>query len=233
MNYFFILLFFNGLIYSQTDFNKLDENGKKNGIWKGFFDESKRLRYQGTFEHGKEIGTFNYFDDTSVASLIGVRVFSDKDNSAYTTFYDQKHNIVSEGKVINKLNDGIWKYYHEESKVVMTIENYKLGKLDGTRKVFYKNGAIAEETNYSEGIKNGVYKKITEKGIVLETVTYKDDEYDGLAVYRDPDNIIVAQGIFRNGKKSGIWKFYKNGKLEKTQNFNFQGKKFQKKKKSV
>jgi antitoxin component YwqK of YwqJK toxin-antitoxin module len=229
-NIFLILILNSIFTFAQTDYNKLDENGKKHGVWKGFHDESKRLRYQGTFEHGKEVGIFNYYDDTKDASIIGVREFSAKDNSAYTTFYDQKKNIVSEGKAINKLNEGVWKYYHEASKEVMTLENYKNGKLEGLRSVFYPSAILAEETNYKNGQKEGVYKKYTEKGIVLETVTYKNGEYDGLATYKDPNDKIVAEGLFKNGKKVGIWKFYENGKLTSKENFNFQGKKFQKKK---
>jgi antitoxin component YwqK of YwqJK toxin-antitoxin module len=224
-----ILLLFINFSFSQSDTNKLDENGKKHGVWKGYFEESKRLRYEGTFEHGKEIGTFNYYDDTKAVNIIGVRIFNSKDNSAYTTFYDQKKNIVSEGKVIEKLKDGIWKYYHEASKVIMTQENYKLGKLIGTKTIYYKDGKIAEETNYIDGIKNGVYKNFSEKGVLLETVTYNNDEYDGLATYKSIDDKITSQGVFKNGKKIGIWKFYTDGKLVKSENFNKQGKKFQKK----
>jgi hypothetical protein len=45
---------------SQVDFNKLDSQGKKHGFWKGFYEESKRSRYEGTFEHGNEIGKFQF-----------------------------------------------------------------------------------------------------------------------------------------------------------------------------
>ncbi len=227
----FILLLNTIFSLAQTDFNKLDEKGQKHGLWKGIFDDSKRLRYDGTFDHGKEIGTFNYYDDTKESSLIGVRSFDLKENSVYTTFYDQKKNIVSEGKSINKLREGNWKYYHEAALELMTLENYKLGKLEGLRTVYFKNGAIAEEMNYKNGIKVGEYKKFTEKGIVLETVDYKNNEYDGLAIYKDPDNNVVAQGLYKNGKKIGIWKFFKNGKFDSQTNFNFQGKKFAKRKK--
>ncbi len=232
MNKIIYILLLNTIFsLAQTDFNKLDEKGLKHGIWKGFHEESKRLRFEGTFDHGREIGLFNYYDDTKEAALIGVRTFNDKENSVYTIFYDQKKNIVSEGKSINKLKEGNWKYHHETSKDLMTLEIYKLGNLDGIRTVYYKNGKIAEEINYKNGIKNGIYNKFTEKGILLETVAYKNDAFDGLAVFRDPDNNIVSQGNFKNGKKVGIWKFFKAGKLDSQTNFNFQGKKFAKKKK--
>jgi antitoxin component YwqK of YwqJK toxin-antitoxin module len=231
MKKLFLLLLLNSIFgFAQDDFNKLDENGQKHGIWKGFHTDSKRLRYQGTFEHGKEIGTFNYYDDTQAADIIGVRVFNDKNNSVYTTFYDQKKNVVSEGKSIGKLNEGVWKYYHFESKNIMTTENYKNGKLEGTRKVYFTNGKIAEECNYKNGIKEGIYNKFTETGIVLETAVFKNNEYDGAAIYKDVDGKITAKGVYKTGKKAGIWQFWdeKTKKLV-NKNMNLQQRKVAKK----
>ena len=213
-----VLFVMNAAAIAQTEFNKLDEKGNKNGLWKGFYPESKRLRYDGTFDHGKEIGVFRYYDDTQAQSIIATREFNKKDNSAYTMFYNQSNNLVSEGKVINKLYEGVWKYYHENSKAIMTLENYVNGKLAGVRSVFYPNGKLAESTNYSKGIKVGAYKKYTVEGIVLEESNYKSGQFDGKAIYRDPKGNIVAQGIYVNGKKKGIWQFYQNGKLVSEEN---------------
>jgi len=213
-------------IFAQ-EFNKLDSEGKKHGLWKGFYDASKRLRYEGTFDHGKEVGLFKFFDDTKAGTVIATREFNNNDNSCYTIFYNQKSNKVSEGKVINKSFEGEWKYYHEDSPEIMTIEFYKNNKLNGNRKVFYKSGKIAEETMYTNGIKNGTYKKNAENGVVLEETNYVNGEYDGLAIFKNPDNEIVGQGIFKNGKKTGMWKLFEKGKLIDV-NMNNQGKKFQK-----
>lgn len=216
-----LILFFL-FVYSTfaqpSDFNKLDEKGNKHGIWKGTYPESKRPRYEGTFEHGKEKGIFNYFDDTTTRTIIATREFNPKDNSAYTIFYDQRKNIVSEGEVKNKLHEGEWKYYHEASKVIMTSENYKNGKLEGLRKVYYPNGKIAEETNYKNGIKEGYYKKYSDTGILLENSNYKNGEFDGQATYKDPFDKVVAEGKYIQGKKKGIWRFYENGKLVSEEN---------------
>jgi len=211
---FFFMLFSQTLL-SQTDFNKLDVKGKKHGSWKGFYEESKRPRYEGTFDHGKEIGIFTFFDDTKAKSIIATREFSLKDNSAYTTFFDQANNKVSEGNVVNKLFEGAWKYYHQAAITVMTLENYKNGKLEGMRSVFYPSGKIAEETNYRNNLKDGVYKKYSENGIVLEETIFKNNEYHGLAIFNDADGNIVSKGQFVNGKKAGIWQFFEKGKLAK------------------
>ena len=163
-----LTLFLFTTIFAQEDINKFDAKGQRHGVWKGTHEESKRPRYEGTFNHGKETGIFKYFDDTKAGSVIATRDFSAKDGSYYTTFYDQKGNKVSEGREKNKLNEGEWKYYHKESAVVMTIEHYKNGKLNGPKKVFYKSKALNEESTYVNGVIDGPYKKYTEKGIVLE-----------------------------------------------------------------
>jgi len=216
MRYLIVLILFSSSIFAQ-DINKLDANGKKHGLWKGIYEESKRPRYEGTFEHGKEIGTFKFFDDTAVGTVIATREFNPKDNSCYSIVYNQKGNKVSEGKLVNKLYEGEWKYYHEDSKVIMTTENYVNGKLNGIRKVYYPSGAIAEEANYKDGKKDGSYKKYDEKGIVLEETQYKNGEFDGLAIFRNPKNVIVAKGMFVKGKKEGVWEMLNDkGKMVST-----------------
>ncbi|MCV9929908.1 hypothetical protein OIU83_19770 [Flavobacterium sp. LS1R49] len=202
-------------INAQASQNKLDADGKKDGLWKGIYEESKRTRYEGTFSHGKETGVFKFYDDTKAASVIAMRDFSANDGSAYTIFYDQNKNKVSEGKVVNKLFEGEWKYYHQASPVVMTIENYSKGKLNGLRSVFYPNGKIAEEMNYKNGIKEGVYKRYAENGTILELLNYKNNEYNGEAVFNNADGTVASKGMFVNGKKSGNWQFFEKGKLVK------------------
>ena len=206
------------LLNAQADLNKLDANGKKDGLWKGTYELSKRTRYEGTFNHGKETGVFKFYDDTKAASVIATRDFSANDGSAYTIFYDQAKNKVSEGKVVNKLFEDEWKYYHQASPNVMTIENYSKGKLNGLRSVFYPNGKIAEEMNCLNDVKEGAYKRYAENGTILEQLNYKNNELDGDAVFNNSNGVVASKGIFRKGKKMGNWQFFEKGKLVKEVN---------------
>lgn len=209
-------------VFSQGVYNKLDEKGNKNGLWKGVYQDTKNPKYEGTFDHGKEVATFTFFDNTKTKIIIATREFNPQDNSAYTIFYDQLKNKVSEGKVVNKLYEGQWKYYHKVSKAIMTIENYNKGNLEGLRSVFYASGKIAEETMYKNDLKNGAYKRYTETGIIIEESNYKNNEFDGLAIFRDADDgTIVSKGKFVNGKKAGIWQFFAKGKLVKEENMSY------------
>ncbi|MEC5164639.1 antitoxin component YwqK of YwqJK toxin-antitoxin module [Flavobacterium sp. PL11] len=213
-----MLLISTGFSNAQTNINQFDEQGKKHGLWVGFYNESKRPKYEGAFEHGKESGLFKFYDDTKAKSLIATREFNAKDNSAYTIFYDQKGNKVSEGKVVNKLFEGEWKYYHQAAKSVMTLEHYKIGKLEGVQTTFYQSGKVAEEIVYKNNLKNGVYKKYTENGTILEESNFVKDNYQGTAVFRDANGEVVSKGVFTNGQKTGIWQFYDKGALVKEVN---------------
>lgn len=214
-----VFLIYSISLFSQADCNKLDANGKKIGLWKGVFEDTKRPRYEGTFDHDKEVGLFKFFDNTKASNLIATREFNSKDNSAYTIFYDFNKNKISEGKVINKLYEGLWIYYHKGSTVIMTSENYKNGKLNGTKTVNFKSGKPAEISNYKNGILDGVYIKYDESGVALEESFYVNGELSGETTYRAPDGLVVAKGKFRNGIKVGIWQFFENGKLESEDNY--------------
>jgi antitoxin component YwqK of YwqJK toxin-antitoxin module len=212
----FLILTLSAFIASAQDkINQLDDKGNRHGLWRGTHKESNRIRYEGTFNHGKETGVFKYFDDTKAGTVIATRDFSKGDGSCYAIFYDQKGNKVSEGKLVNKLPEGDWKYYHFESKQLMSVEFYKNGKLSGVRKVYYKNGTLAEETNYISGIKEGVSKTYSEKGQLLDTHIYKNGQYDGVASYYDGMGNKMYEGSYVNGKRVGTWKFYEKNKVIK------------------
>ncbi|MRX67285.1 Antitoxin component YwqK of the YwqJK toxin-antitoxin module [Flavobacterium resistens] len=217
MKKFWILFLISSVAFSQ-DFNKVDSNGKKDGVWKGTYEISKRPRYEGTFDHGKETGIFKFFDDTKKGDVIASRDFTANDGSSYTIFYDQNKNKVSEGKEIGKSREGEWKYYHKASKVVMTLENYKNGKLEGIRSVYYPDAKIAEEMTYKNGLKEGIYKKYGQNAILLEQSIFKDNLYNGDAIFYDSDGVMASKGKFLNGKKVGRWQFYLKGKLTKEVN---------------
>ena|SRR5690554_454042 len=198
----------------EEKINQLDAKGNRHGLWKGVHEKSQRPRYEGTFINGKETGVFKYFDDTKTGTVIATRDFSKGDGSCYVIMYNQKSNKVSEGLLNkNKENEGVWKYYHQNSPQPMSVETFKNGKLNGKSVVYYKNGKIASETHYKDGIKDGLYKKYSQDGIVLEEIPYKNNQFNGMVTYRDVKGQIIAQGMYEKGLKKGIWKFYENGKL--------------------
>ena len=60
-NILFLFVFLLPVLASAQDVNQLDADGKRHGIWKKNFENTKILRYQGEFFHGKEIGVFTFY----------------------------------------------------------------------------------------------------------------------------------------------------------------------------
>lgn len=206
----FMLISVGGL---AQNINQMDAAGKRHGLWKGTYEKSKKPRYEGTFDHGKETGTFKFFEDNKTSTLAATRTFA-ADGSCITTFFDEKGKKISEGKEVNKLREGEWKFYDANTKTdkLLSTEPYVNGKIQGMRKVFFANGALAEESAYVNGVKEGIYKQYTEKGIVLEESTYKNDKLDGPATFRDAHGDVVSKGQFADNKKTGKWQFFEKGK---------------------
>lgn len=213
----FLFILVTSFSFGQEEkINQFDAKGNRHGLWKGTHEKSKRPRYEGNFVNGKETGIFKYFDDTKAGTVIATRDFSKGDGSCYVIMYNQKSNKVSEGLLNkNKENEGEWKYYHQDSPQLMSVETFKNGKLSGKSIVYYKNGKTASETHYKDGIKEGIFKRYSEDGIVLEEIPYKNNQFSGKVIYRDINGKVISEGIYEKGLKKGIWKFYENGKLVK------------------
>lgn len=221
-----IVLLFNLGFVSFAQENKFDANGKRHGAWKGNYEKSNNLRYEGTFDHGKEVGLFKFYADAKNKQLMATRDFSKGDGSCFTVFYNGKHK-VSEGDLVNKKPEGLWKYYHYKSDKVMTLENYKNGKLEGEKNVYYTNGQLAEKSFYKNNILQGKYVKYGEDGKLLEESNYKNGELHGAAIFYDGEGNIAIKGEYKKNKKSGTWETYENGKLVKKESAaEFSGKTF-------
>ena len=78
----------------------------------------------------------------------------------------------------------------------------------------------------------GQYKNYAENGIVLEESNYVNGEYDGITIFRSAENKITGKGLYKNGKKVGIWKILQKDKLVDV-NMNIKGKKFEKRIKPI
>jgi antitoxin component YwqK of YwqJK toxin-antitoxin module len=212
----YLLLLNSTLIFAQDTINQLSAKGLKNGYWRGFYEDTKNLRFEGKFENGKEIGTFKFYDNTKKKKLISTRKF-EPNNVAITTVFNGIFK-VSEGKTINRKREGKHNTFHNLQDQIMTEEFYKNDLLHGLRKVFYKSGEIAEECMYENDKKHGFYKKYAENGKIMEESFYQTGEYHGKAIFRDAIGNITSEGSYIKGKSIGIWKIYENGKLIKTEN---------------
>lgn len=220
-----LFLFISFSTFGQT-INQFDESGKRHGIWKKNFDNTKVLRYEGQFQHGKEVGTFKFYKNIKGQSVLTAsKVFNENDHTAEVTFFSSKGKVISEGKMNGKKFIGKWKYYHNNSDTLMTVEHYNEdGDLHGKRLVFYDNGQVAESAYYQFGKLEGEAKWYSLKNVVLKHFFYKNGELHGVSKFYSPKGELIAEGTYKQGKKHGVWKYYENGELTQEKNFSHKKK---------
>ena len=211
---------------AQEAINQFDEHGKRHGVWKKNFDKTKQPRYQGQFDHGKEIGVFKFYTLKNGKSVLSAtKEFDAKNSIAKVKFFSSTGKLISEGSMNGKLYIGTWLYYHNKTEAIMTSETYNdVGELHGEKLVYYKTGQIAERANYAHGKIEGLSTWYSEKGTVLKEFLYENNELHGVSKYYDSEGELVAEGQYRNGMKHGIWKYYTNGKLTKETDFTIRSK---------
>lgn len=224
MTKFNILLFF-GIFFcslqafSQSDINKMDSQGQRHGVWKKTYPGTEQLRYEGVFEHGKEVGDFKFYCEECKDQPSVIKSFNDKSDIANVQYFSLKGKLISEGKMKGKERIGEWLYYHENSNQVMTREHYENGKLHGKLITYYPNGQITETTAYKHGLKHGEDKYYSPEGILLKNLFYHNDKLHGEATYFDGYGNVLIKGSYKNGKKHGLWQYYKDGKISLEETF--------------
>jgi len=216
--FMFILTMIGLNAVSQEAVNQFDDDGKRHGIWKKYFDKTKELRYIGEFDHGKEIDTFKFYTlNNNKSVLSALKVFNPNNSKASVKFFSSKGKIISEGTMNGKLYSGKWTYYHNKSIGVLSTEFYNdKGNLEGEKITYYGNGKVAEQSNYKDGKLEGTSKWFSEKGILIKDLSYNNNELHGLVKYYDADGIILAEGEYQHGRKHKIWNYYEGGKLKET-----------------
>lgn len=219
-----VLLSF-GILQAQEAVNQVDQNGERHGVWKKYFPNSKQLRYTGTFEHGKEVGTFNFYCEDCKEQPAIVKEFSSTDNTALVTYYDKKGRVISKGTMEGKVRIGKWVYFHKGSDQLMLEEHYTQGQLNGLKTTYYENGNKTEELMYQDGLRHGINKYYSPSGVLIKDLNYTEDKLQGPAAYCDAKGNLIIKGQYKNDAKDGMWYYYKNGKLEREERFPRQNKK--------
>lgn len=199
---FLLSMAFIANFYAQ---NRMNSEGKREGVWEGHYEKTGNLKYRGSFINGIEQGTFTYYADQTKPRKISTLDYSKGNGNAYGIFFDEKGNKNSEGNYKNRKREGKWIYYHPGGKNILSEEYYVNDKLEGVKKVFYLDGKISEEIHYKNGVLHGSSIQYTETGIKLREENYVNDVRQGNAVYRNRKGEVLAEGAYKDGLKIGAW----------------------------
>ena len=203
------LVSFSATVFSQEKVNQLDAQGKRTGIWKKYYN-NKRIRYEGTFEAGKEVGTFKFYSEVSSNYPVIIKEFSSNSNIAKVSFYTVKGILLSKGEMNGKNRVGMWLYFHDDGKTLMSEENYENGVLNGSSTTYYKSGKVTETKFYKEGKLHGNLKRFSSDGILLDDVFYEEGKLNGPAKYYNSKGKLILSGDYKDDLKVGEWVNFKD-----------------------
>ncbi|WP_374960000.1 toxin-antitoxin system YwqK family antitoxin [Gilvibacter sp.] len=217
--YFLLFFSLSAVVSAQDTVNQFDADGQRHGIWKKYYPNSKQLRYQGEFNHGKEVGTFKFYCEDCGAQPALVKEFEAGSDRATLTYYSQSGKLISTGQMDGKQKTGTWLYYHKDGKTVMTEENYLNDLLDGPMTTFYPNGNKTETVVYKQGKKEGESRYYSPAGVEIKFFTYANDKLNGPVKYYDATGNLIVSGSYKNDAKHGLWQYFDNGKVVKEERF--------------
>lgn len=163
-------------VQAQEKVNQTDSQGKRHGVWRKNHEGSDLVRYEGQFEHGKEIGEFRFYAKSPKNYLEATRTFNATSDSVMVVYYDSDEKKQSEGYIVGRNREGIWKYFQQDGKTLLSTEEYVQGKLHGRVITYYPNGKITDESTYVNGVLHGTSIKYDEKGNELYRANYLKGE---------------------------------------------------------
>ncbi len=201
---------------------------KLDSTWLFYRDDStleRQITYKADIKHGKEVlfnvkgkpqeewintngvksGNVRYYYDTG--ELWKVIAFSNNKEEGKGTEYAKDGRIISQYVFKNG-----FVYTHE------TINRYnEANRRTGIWRELYEDGEVRMEGNYTNGLRNGVFKQYDKQGKLLSIEQYVDDvlvegeEATGIPDIRQEfysDGQLRTIGSYQNGKKQGTFRNY-------------------------
>ena len=147
-------------------------SGKLDGEITYYYDSTNNTAQQELFKEGIRNGkSIEFENNTTNDTLIYTTFKNNKLDGIKKEFYpNNKIWRIIEYK--NGIQNGTQKKYSLEGKIEMEI-SFKNGKKDGVWHYYFDSGLEAKLENWSEGLKNGEFKIMDEKGIIKMQEFYK------------------------------------------------------------
>lgn len=155
-----------------------------------------KLQSLTTFSMGVPEGTWEYYYPNGNMAWKNTYIAGVK-NGRWTWYFENGNPKKVETYTDNMKNGPYITYYEGKDSTFRKSEiNYKMGKLDGSYKLFYDNGQVKSEEKY------------------------KEDKVDGESLMYYENAQLAVQQKFKNGIPDGDWKeWYDNGQERKNEKF--------------
>lgn len=211
----------------EAQVNQTDANGKKQGEWVKFYENSEIIRYKGQFKDDKPVGKFvYYYPSKTVRTII---VHDEGSNRSEAFYYHENEKLIAHGIYRNQEKDSVWTHFLPTGHYSYE-ETYVNGVLNGERITYYgpevtdtKTKLVLRKANYKDGRLQGEFIEYFPDGVVKTKGRYSSGVYDGEIVKNHPNGKPMIIERWKRRKKHGWWttydeagkelgrKYYRNG----------------------
>jgi len=196
----FLLCLFTGLMAADaTEFNKKDDQGRKQGYWQilGFMNAdvaygSDAIVEEGTYVDDRKEGLWKKYYPSGVLKS-EISYLGDRPNGFYSVYYSNG-KLEEKGNWARNKNTGEFNRYHSNGNPQQEFFFNDKGIRNGTQRYFHENGQISLEVAIVDGKESGVMKRYDEKGKLIEEKKLVDGKlvegsivrYDGVKKSAEP-----------------------------------------------
>lgn len=194
----------------------IDENYDRQGkldhayaIWR----DRTTPRVQGTYDHGKRVGAWSWFDRNNNKEREGDFA---ADQKVGTWFEWLETKLVSSGTYTNGKPDGEFVYF---DKTGIELGHFSIKDGTGVMMTFHPNQQPATKQHLLKGALDGVYQELTTTGKVVVDGRYANNRKHGLWREWTDLGVLTLEQHWRRGKLDGAVKKYDGGKLVSAANY--------------
>ena len=183
-----------------------DNRGKLDGgftIWR----DKTIPRVQGTYDHGKRVGTWIWTDKLDNREREGDYV-GGKKSGTWNEYTDTK--LTFTGSYTDGKPDGEFIYY---DKTGAELGRFTIHGGSGTMLTFHPNKKPSSKTRMSGGLMNGKYEELTPRGKQLVEGNYASERKHGWWREWSETGVLQSEIHWKRGKLDGAFKKYVDGKV--------------------
>ncbi|NOQ72311.1 MAG: hypothetical protein GQ574_09945 [Crocinitomix sp.] len=204
----------NGFLKDRKEFNRLDENGKKSGVWRTFFPNGT-IKSEIAYKDGNKSGLSKIFDKKGklidLQKMEGDTVAGHSDElviiELYKEFYDNgKIKLI--GGIDRGIKNGTFREYNQEGEI---INGY----------IYEKDTIIAEGIITGKGTYEGEWTHYYKSGKEKAKGTYVNSKKEGKWTFYYANGKKEQEGNFQENKLKGSWTwYYHNGQVKRKEFYN-------------
>ncbi len=190
--------------------NRTDSSGNKVGYW---IEKQGDFTYKGEYISGqKEKNWIGYYPNNFVFKL---EYYSNGLKDGISMQFDRRGKIVLIENYKKGLAHGQTINYGSYSETPMVETDYANGMRNGLYRIYYDNAKIQEETWYKDDLKNGLSRWNKKSGQKLAEYNYKSGYFDGIQkVYYENDSLQSVNNYSNNLLSGESKEYYRNGKVK-------------------